>query len=204
MRLVLVIYFVSCYCTSNVSGVTTQSSENAVVKETNTIEEVNVMKDNYHELLKRVMNNENEIEDLKSREHYLKNELENTRRYMACQIEELNDFTREKYDNLNETKAALMTTMISFSESLKILNETIQELSHRLPEKLLCEENLTECSYTSDCFHETISSPGYPLEYSNYLAKNWSIDVGSGYRAKLQFTNFSTEFDYDFVKVCRF
>lgn len=47
-----------------------------------------------------------------------------------------------------------------------------------------------------------ITSPGYPLEYSSHLAKNWSIDVGSGNKAKIEFTNFSTEEGYDFVKVC--
>ncbi|XP_052073072.1 cubilin-like [Mytilus californianus] len=203
MRLVLILSFVSCYYTRYVSGVTTQSSENAVVKETDTIEEVNVMKDNYHELLKRVMNNEIEIVDLKRREKYLKNELENIKRYMACQMEELNDFTEEKYDNLNETKAALMKTMISFSQSLTLLNETIQELSHRLEiqENLRREENLTECRNKSDYFYKKITSPGYPLAYSNNLNGNWSIDVGSGYTAKLQFTIFSTEGCCDFVKV---
>ncbi|VDH92835.1 Hypothetical predicted protein [Mytilus galloprovincialis] len=184
MQLVLVIFFVSCYCTKYVSGVTTQSSENVTVKEKDTIEEVNVIKNNYHELLKRVINNEIEIVDLKNQKQYLKNDLENTKRYMTCQMEDIKDFTEEKYNNLNETKAALMKTMISFSQSLKLLNETMQELSYRQPEK--CEENKTECNCT---------------EYSNNLAKNWSIDVGSGYRVELQFTNFTTELKYDVVMV---
>ncbi|XP_063448617.1 membrane frizzled-related protein-like [Mytilus trossulus] len=155
------------------------------------------MKDNYHELLKRVINNENEIEDMKSREEHLKHELENVKKYMTCQMEELNDIT---IDKLNDTKAALIKTRISFTQSLKLLNETMQELSHRQPEKLKCEENQTECNCTGS-FLETIISPGYPIEYSNNLAKNWSIDVGSGYRARLQFTNFTTERTYDVVKV---
>ncbi|CAC5425306.1 unnamed protein product [Mytilus coruscus] len=201
MRLVLIFSFFFCYCTRYVSGVTTQKSENATVKETDIVAEVNVMKNNYHELLKRVINNEIEISDQKRREQYLKNEIENVKRYMTCQMEELNDITIENNDKLNETKAALKKAMISFRQSLTLLNETMQELSHRLPEKLRCEENLTECSYTSACFHEKISSPGYPLAYSNNLAKNWSIDVGGGYRAKIQFTILSTEDDYDFVEV---
>ncbi|VDI31711.1 Hypothetical predicted protein, partial [Mytilus galloprovincialis] len=148
MRLVLVLYCVSCYCTRHVSGVTTESSENATVKETDTVKEVNVMKDNYHELLKRVINNENEIEDLKSREEHLKHELENVKTYMTCQMEELNDITIDNHDKLNDTKAALIKTRISFTQSLKLLNETMQELSHRQPEKLKCEENQTKCNCT--------------------------------------------------------
>ncbi|XP_071180483.1 fibrinogen-like protein A [Mytilus edulis] len=148
MRLVLVLYCVSCYCTRYVSGVTTESSENATVRETDTVKEVNVMKDNYHELLKRVINNENEIEDLKSREEHLKHELENVKKYMTCQMEELNDITIDNHDKLNDTKTALIKTRISFTQSLKLLNETMQELSHRQPEKLKCEENQTECNCT--------------------------------------------------------
>ncbi|CAC5425296.1 unnamed protein product [Mytilus coruscus] len=149
MRLVLILSFFSCYCTRYVSGVTTQSSENATVKETDTIEEVNVMKDNYHELLKRVKNNEIEIADLKRREQYLKNELDNAKRHLSCQIEEVNDITRENLDKSNETKDVLMENLISFSQSLTLLNETIQELSHRLSENLRCEESLTEYCNTS-------------------------------------------------------
>lgn len=149
MQLVLIVSLVSCYCTKYVNGVTTQSSENAVVKVTNLIAEVNVMKNNYRELLKRVRNNEIEIVDMKNQEKYWKNELENIKRYMTCQMEELNDINTENNDKLNETKAALMKTMISFSQSLTLMNETIQELSHSLPENLQCEDNLTECSSTS-------------------------------------------------------
>lgn len=54
------------------------------------------------------------------------------------------------------------------------------------------------------CLYETITSPGYPLAYSNSLLKNWTIDVGSGYRSKLIFTDFTTESCCDHVKVCRF
>ncbi|CAG2224540.1 unnamed protein product [Mytilus edulis] len=156
MQLVLVIFFVSCYCTKYVSGVTTQSSENVTVKEKDTIEEVNVIKNNYHELLKRVINNEIEISEQKGREQYLKNDLENTKRYMTCQMEDIKDFTEEKYNNLNETKAALMKTMISFSQSLTSLNDTIQERSNGLeiPEMLKCVENSTDNSFKSGLYIE--------------------------------------------------
>ncbi|XP_071180845.1 adhesive plaque matrix protein 2-like isoform X2 [Mytilus edulis] len=149
MQLVLIVSLVSCYCTKYVIGVTTQSSENDVVKVKNLIAEVTVMKNNYQELLKRVRNIEIEIVDLTNQEKYWKNELENIKRYMACQIEELNDIYTENNDKLNETKAALMKTMISFSQSLTLMNQTIQELSHSRPETLRCEGNLTECSFTS-------------------------------------------------------
>lgn len=203
MQLVLVIYFVSCYCTKYVFGVTNQSSENAVVKKTDTTEEVNVLTDNYHELLKRVIINEIEISEQKRREEFLKHELENTKRYVACQIKELNDISIDNNDKLNETRSKLMKTMISFTQSLTLLNETIQEQCHSLEisEKLLCEENVTEYGNTSDCFHETISSPGYPYTYSNCLAKIWIIDVGSEYSAKIQFTSFDTEEELDVVTV---
>ncbi|CAG2224541.1 unnamed protein product [Mytilus edulis] len=126
-------------------------------KETDTVKEVHVIKDNYHELLKRVINNEIKIEDLKSREDQLKHELENVKKYMTCQLEELNDITIDNHDKLNDTKAALMKTMISFSQSLKLLNETMQELSHRQPEKLQCEENQTECNCTGSYVYHVIN-----------------------------------------------
>ncbi|CAC5425300.1 CSMD [Mytilus coruscus] len=203
MRLCFILSFFSCYCTKYVFGVTTQSSENAVVKETDTIREVNVMKDNYHELLKRVMNNEIEIEDLKRREQYLKHELENTKRYVSCQMEDLNDITKENHDKLNKTQFELMKTRNSFNPTLASYNETIQELSDSLEiaESLRCKKNLTELSNRSGSFQDTISSPGYPSEYGNNLNLSRSIDVGSGYIAKIQFTDFSTEDNFDVVKV---
>lgn len=117
MQLVLIWFLATCFCTRYVMGVITQSSENVV------IEEVKVMKKNYHELRKRVINTENEISDQIRREQYLKNELENIKRYMTCEMEDIKDFTEDKYDNLNETQAALMNSMISFSQSLRLLNE---------------------------------------------------------------------------------
>ncbi|XP_063397402.1 delta-like protein 4 [Mytilus trossulus] len=159
MQLVLIVSLISCYCTRYVKGVTTESSENAVVKVINLIAEVNVMKRNYNELLKRVMNNEIEIVDMKNQEKYWKNEVEFIKRYMTCQIEELNDINTENNDNLNETKAALMKAMISFSQSLALMNETIQELRHSLPEKVRCEDNLTERISTLASVTSCSSSP---------------------------------------------
>ncbi|VDH92833.1 Hypothetical predicted protein [Mytilus galloprovincialis] len=72
--------------------------------------EFEVMKGNFHTLLKRVISNENEISDLKNQN----NELKNTVRLCSCKIEELNDIIIQNQCNLNETRS-------QFNQELLIL-----------------------------------------------------------------------------------
>ncbi|CAG2240766.1 unnamed protein product [Mytilus edulis] len=70
-------------------------------------------------------------------------------------------------------------------------------------------ENSYNCScpsgtHGSRCqglFHETITSPGYPLNYDNSMNIVWNIDVGFRNTILLRFTDFILEKDYDFVKI---
>ncbi|XP_076079015.1 uncharacterized protein LOC143049154 [Mytilus galloprovincialis] len=70
-------------------------------------------------------------------------------------------------------------------------------------------ENSYNCScpsgtHGSRCqglFHETITSPGYPLNYDNSMDIVWKIDVGFRNTILLRFTDFILEKDYDFVKI---
>lgn len=86
----LLVYFVSGLA----CGSSSRNLSNLDMKETEIADirlDVNVMKENYHDLLKRVIDNENTIESLKKDKHYLSNEAENLKRQLSCEIEELHD-----------------------------------------------------------------------------------------------------------------
>ncbi|XP_076084747.1 aggrecan core protein-like isoform X2 [Mytilus galloprovincialis] len=129
-------------CNGHVFGSSTQSSERVDKKDTGIIckqLDINVLKDGMHELLKRVLKNENEISILKRENQYLTNELENKRRQFACEINVL-------YENTKEHQRALNDTNTEFN----YLNETIEELRNGVNkleeyERRRFEENITEC-----------------------------------------------------------
>ncbi|VDI11218.1 Hypothetical predicted protein [Mytilus galloprovincialis] len=58
----------------------------------------------------------------------------------------------------------------------------------------------TEGDRCQDEFYEAITSPGYPLNYSNSIKKIWSINVGVGNAVRIKFTHFILESGFDFVK----
>ncbi|VDI42069.1 Hypothetical predicted protein [Mytilus galloprovincialis] len=129
-------------CNGHVFGSSTQSSVRVDKKDTGIIckqLDINVLKDDMHELLKRVLKNENEISILKRENQYLTNELESKRRQFACEINVL-------YENTKEHQRALNDTNTEFN----YLNETIEELRNGVNkleefERRRFEENITEC-----------------------------------------------------------
>lgn len=120
-----------------VYGLTTQRSNGEVI-ETDIKKDVNVMKSSFHELLKRVINNENEISVLESQTQYLGSELENIRRHYSCQIDEIHENNLQIRDEFHKSRSQLVTATDS-------INETMQELSHTvdlLDKKYLLLENI--------------------------------------------------------------
>lgn len=120
-----------------VYGLTTQRSNGEVI-ETDIKKDVNVMKSSFHELLKRVINNENEISVLESQTQYLGSELENIRRQYSCQIDEIHENNLQIRDEFHKSRSQLVTATYS-------INETMQELSHTvdlLDKKYLLLENI--------------------------------------------------------------
>ncbi|VDI19785.1 Hypothetical predicted protein [Mytilus galloprovincialis] len=144
MEFVLVVnlFFLLWICNGFVFGSSTQSSIEAAKKETGIIciqSDINGLKDDMHELLKRVSKNENEIEFLKSENQYLTNELTNKRRQFSCEINEL-------HENTYENQKAVQYT----NTEIYHLNETIEELRNGVDrleelERRRSEENITEC-----------------------------------------------------------
>ncbi|CAG2194974.1 unnamed protein product [Mytilus edulis] len=120
-----------------VYGLTTQRSNGEVI-ETDIKKDVNVMKSSFHELLKRVINNENEISVLESQTQYLGSELENIRRHYSCQIDGIHENNLQIRDEFHKSRSQLVTATDS-------INETMQELSHTvdlLDKKYLLLENI--------------------------------------------------------------
>ncbi|VDI73087.1 Hypothetical predicted protein [Mytilus galloprovincialis] len=165
MRVAIIFSFFVFFVNGNVFGSNTQNSLNIDKKETEIEDirlEVNVMKGNYHDLLKRVIDNENTIELLENDKQYLTNEVENLKRQLSCEIEELHVITGEHQQDLNETNFDLDHSGHSF-------NKTVQELGYKvdvLETKLLClerknsEESLEEWNNKTEvvsvCTFETI------------------------------------------------
>lgn len=122
---------------------------NGEVIETDIKKEVNVMKSNYHELLKRIILNENEISILKSQKQYLGSELENIRRHYSCQIDEIHKSNLQIRDELHKSKLKLVTARDSINKSMQELSHTTDLLDKKNlmlenAEKQRSEENLNK------------------------------------------------------------
>lgn len=131
-----------------VFGLTTHSSNGEVI-ETDIKKEVNVMKSNYHELLKRVILNENELSILKSQKQNLGSELENIRRHYSCQIDEIHDSNLQIRDELHKSKLKLVTARDSINKRMQELSQTTDLLDKKNlmlenTEKQRFEENLNK------------------------------------------------------------
>lgn len=137
---VVILYFLSCICNGNVFGPSTQSSVDAENKETRCIQSaINVLKDDMHELLKRVIKNENDISSLQCENQFLTNKIVNERRQFSCDIKVLHENTNEHQQLLNDTNT-----------EINHLNETIEKLRKEVDklEELqgrMSGENITEC-----------------------------------------------------------
>ncbi|XP_052085422.1 fibrinogen-like protein A isoform X2 [Mytilus californianus] len=142
---VVILSFLLCICNGNVFGPNTQSSVEVDKKEPRCIQsDVNVLKDDMHELLKRVFKYENEISSLQSENQYLTNKLENERRQFSCEINVLHEYSNEHQRALNDTNT-----------EINHLNETIEELRNGVDkleelQRRRSEENITECIDKSD------------------------------------------------------
>ncbi|CAC5415781.1 unnamed protein product [Mytilus coruscus] len=116
--------------------------------------EVSVMKENYHTLLQRVIENEQEISALKDKKQQLEHELEISRRSLSCEIESLRNVTIQNEHELNETIHSCAT-----------FNETIQDLSQsvsKLNDKFL---HLDPAEDTTDCHSGWIRSDDFGTEF---------------------------------------
>ncbi|VDI42070.1 Hypothetical predicted protein [Mytilus galloprovincialis] len=140
---VVTLSFLVCFCNGNVFGPSTQSAAEADTKETGIQSDINGLKDNMHQLLKRVSTNENEIASLKRENQYLKNELENKRRQFSCEINVLHENTNEHRRLLNDTKTEIMYRSSSFKETIEELKNRVDKLEWM--ERQRSEENKTEC-----------------------------------------------------------
>lgn len=143
MCFLVILFFLSYSCNGILAGQSTQSFVEAECKESDITDmnlEVSVMKENYHTLLQRVIDNEQEIATLKGQKQQLEHELENSRTSFSCEIESLRDITIQNEHELNETIHYWTT-----------FNETVQDLSHSvstLNNKLLLldpAEDKTDC-----------------------------------------------------------
>ncbi|CAG2189559.1 unnamed protein product [Mytilus edulis] len=151
----VILSFLTYSCNGILAG--TQSLAGAECKESNITGiklEVNVMKENYHTLLQRVVENEQEITDLKGQRQQLENELENCRKSCSCEIENLRDDIIQNEHELNETIHSWTT-----------FNETIQDLSQsvsNLNDKFLL---LDPAEDTTECFSGWIKNDDYGACY---------------------------------------
>ncbi|CAC5425113.1 unnamed protein product [Mytilus coruscus] len=59
----------------------------------------------------------------------------------------------------------------------------------------------TDGSRCQDVLFETITSPGYPSNYTDDINEKWNIDVGLGNTVRIKFTLFELEKNYDYVKI---
>ncbi|CAG2244997.1 unnamed protein product [Mytilus edulis] len=90
--------------------------------------EVSVMKDNYHTLLQRVIENEQDISTLKVQKQKLENELENSRKSFSCEIESLREDTIQNGHELNET----IHSWTTYNETIKDLSHSVSKLNNKL------------------------------------------------------------------------
>ncbi|XP_071147593.1 uncharacterized protein [Mytilus edulis] len=122
MRLVVILFCLSYSCNGNLLDESQHNPMDAKNNGTDITDikmEVSVLKENYHALLQRVYNNENDVAFLKGNKQQLEHELDNTRRIFSCEIEGIRDITSQYEHELNETIHSWTT-----------FNETIQNLSN--------------------------------------------------------------------------
>lgn len=164
MKMAMIFSFLVFFINGNMFGSSTQNSLDIDIKETEIADirlDVNVMKENYHNLLKRVIDNANTIDSLEKDKQYLTHEVENLKRQLSCEIEVLHDITGEHQKELIETNFELNHTWYSF-------NKTVHELSYKvdvLENKFLrlelekSEESLKRCTNKTEvvsvCTFET-------------------------------------------------
>ncbi|CAC5422238.1 unnamed protein product [Mytilus coruscus] len=118
MSVVVMLSLLLCFVNGNMFSSSTQGSLNTDIKEleiTNIRSHVNVLKDNYHDLLKRVIDNENTIEFLKKGKQYLTNEIENLRRQLSCEIEAISTCFLE-----NQTSDESFTECVNKTEVVSV------------------------------------------------------------------------------------
>ncbi|XP_071135767.1 MAM domain-containing glycosylphosphatidylinositol anchor protein 2-like [Mytilus edulis] len=154
MRIVMIFSLLMYFVNVNVFGSNTQNSLNKDMKEMEIADirlDVNVMKENYHDLLKRVIDNENTIELLENDKQYLKHEVENLKRQLSCETEVLHDITGEHQKELNETNFELNHTY-SFNKRVQELSCTVDVIDN----KILC----LEMSKSRDSFMKCMTETG--------------------------------------------
>ncbi|XP_052086113.1 neurocan core protein-like isoform X6 [Mytilus californianus] len=145
-KVIVILPFLSCICNGNVFGPSTHSSVEADKKETGITciqSDINVLKEDMHELVKRVFSNENDISLLKRENQYLTNELENKRRQFSCEINVLHENTNEHQRALNNTNTEINHLLSSFNETIEKLWNGVDKLEEL--ERQRSEENITEC-----------------------------------------------------------
>ncbi|XP_063405756.1 microfibril-associated glycoprotein 4-like [Mytilus trossulus] len=168
---VVILSFLLCICNGNVFGSRTQSSVEAEKKETRSIQyNINVMKDDIHELLKRVIKNENEISSLKKENQYLTNKLENERRQFSCDIKVLHENTNEHQRELNNTYTEI-NHLNETIENLRCKVDKLEELQGRVT-----EENITDCIDKTEQIQTT--DIGYTLRGCQAWKHNGSLTDG--------------------------
>lgn len=154
MRVEVIFSFLVCFFNGMVFGSSTQNSLNIDIKETEIADirlDVSVMKENYHDLLKRVIDNENIIELLKKDKQYLTHEVENLKKQLYCEIEVLHDITGEHQQELNETNFQFNHTLYSFNKTVHELSYNVDVLDNKY---LFLEQQRSEGSF-SECINKT-------------------------------------------------
>ncbi|XP_063405603.1 C-type lectin domain family 4 member K-like [Mytilus trossulus] len=181
---VVTLSFLVYICNGNVFGPSTQSAAEADTTETGIHSDINVLKDNMHELLKRVSKNENEIASLKKENQYLTNELENTRRQFQCEINMLHENCNGQQQLLNDTKTKIMDRSSSFKETMKELKNRVDKLER--VERKRSDENKTEwkdkpvqasCGngwkrHANNCYYFSTSSANWTESKRNCMQNN--------------------------------
>lgn len=136
---VVTLSFLVCICNGNVFGPSTQSAAEADTKETGIQSDINGLKDNMHQLLKRVSTNENEIASLKRENQYLTNELENKRRQFSCEINVFHENTNEHQRALNN----INTEINHLNQSIDELRNSVDKLEEL--QRRRSHDNIREC-----------------------------------------------------------
>lgn len=151
MRVALIFSFLVFFINGNMFGASTQNSLDIDIKETEIADirsDVNVMKENYHNLLKRVIDNIKTIDSLEKDKQYLTHEVENLKRQLSCETEVLHDITGEHQKELIETNLELNHTWYSFNKTVHELSYNVDVLENKFLRLELekSEESLKRCT----------------------------------------------------------
>ncbi|XP_076084283.1 C-type lectin domain family 4 member K-like [Mytilus galloprovincialis] len=144
-KVVVILSFLLCICNGYVFGPSTQSDVEADRKEMRIQSDINILKDNIQELLKRVSKNANEIASLKRENQYLRKELENKRRKFSCEINVLHEHSYEHQQLLNDTK----------TEIIHLRSSTIEEIRNRVDKLEILESQRSEVNNT-ECIDKPV------------------------------------------------